>query len=503
MPSLSFDLSLPEGIVFRSAYLTDLGRRPLVTHTRQGHWLQLETSTPGPYVVRAILGSALGDLDVVIDAAGEGYAPSASAPNLLVEAIHSRLVRCERRLQRANLSDRDFADLINAREAYARGDFTAAFTSSIRAGDEIEYAASRKTLAANGRKALFSGALTFGERLGQWSIGVGPDWPESAKPPEFTRSLAQREALLPACEAITLPNFWRWIEPQRWKYRWNVLDDMLDWAEQKKLSVKSFAIFWMGIGGTPIWFRDLTYREQLLAIEQWTRVLVGRYKGRIIAWETVNEIHDWAFGNPFNWSHRKRAEASRLVNELVGSLDPGKPRVINNCCIWGDYAASDERRTSWLPGDLPPTSDSPLTFLEYLIQRETPFEGIGLQYYLPGRDLMECAEQLDRYQALGKDVWITEMGTPGLPTTNQRIETAQITTGSGWRGPWSQSLQADWVRMWYTIASSRSRVRALNYWDLDDSRAFVEGAGLIDREGCPKPALDEIAKLREEFKRKE
>jgi GH35 family endo-1,4-beta-xylanase len=503
MPSLSFDLSLPEGIVFRSAYLTDLGRRPLATRTRQGRWLQLETSSPGPYMLRATLGSALGDLDVVIDAAGEGYLPGSNAPNLLVEAIHSRLARCERRLQGAKLAEGNFADLARAREAYAQGDFISAFTSSICAGDEIEYAASRKALAANGRKAMFSGAITFGERLGQWSIGVGPDWPENTRPPEFTRPLAQREALLPACEAMTLPNFWRWIEPQRWKYRWDVLDEMIEWALQKKLAVKSFAIFWMGIGGTPIWFRDLTYREQLLAIEQWTRVLVGRYKDHVIAWETVNEIHDWGFGNPFNWSHRKRAEATRLVNELVGSLDPGKPRVINNCCIWGDYAASEERRSSWLPGDLPAASDSPLTFLEYLIQRETPFEGIGLQYYLPGRDLMECAEQMDRYLALGKDVWVTEMGTPGLPMTGQRVETAQITTGSGWRGPWSQSLQADWVRMWYTIAAARPRVRALNYWDLEDNRAFVEGAGVIDRAGQPKPALDEIRKLREEFKLKE
>ena len=268
MPSLSFDLSLPEGIVFRSAYLTDLGRRPLATRTRQGRWLQLETSSPGPYMLRATLGSALGDLDVVVDAAGEGYLPGSSAPNLLVEAIHSRLARCERRLQGAKLAEGNFADLARAREAYAQGDFISAFTSSICAGDEIEYAASRKALATNGRKAMFSGAITFGERLGQWSIGVGPDWPENTRPPEFTRPLAQREALLPACEAMTLPNFWRWIEPQRWKYRWDVLDEMIEWAVQKKLAVKSFAIFWMGIGGTPVWFRDLTYREQLLAIEQ-------------------------------------------------------------------------------------------------------------------------------------------------------------------------------------------------------------------------------------------
>jgi GH35 family endo-1,4-beta-xylanase len=280
-----------------------------------------------------------------------------------------------------------------------------------------------------------------------------------------------------------------------------VLDEMMAWAESRQMSIKSFAIFWLGIGSVPLWFRDLSYREQLIAIEQWTRALVERYKGRIAAWETVNENHDWSFGNPFNWTRRKRLEVSRLVNEIVGNLNPGVPRVVNSCCIWGDYAAHDEHRTSWLPGDLPPASDSPLTFLEYLIAHDVPFEGMGLQYYLPGRDLMECAEQMDRYLMLGKEVWVTEMGTPGLPMAQQKIETAQITPGGGWRGPWSEQLQADWVRMWYTIASARRGVRALNYWDLDDERAFIEGAGLVDRNGQPKPALRALEALRTEFPR--
>jgi len=183
----------------------------------------------------------------------------------------------------------------------------------------------------------------------------------------------------------------------------------------------------------------------------------------------------------------------------VGALDPGAPRVINNCCIWGDYAASNDRRSSWLPVDLPPASDSPLTFLEYLNERNVPYEGIGLQYYLPGRDLMECADQLDRYLAFGKDIWITEMGTPGLVSAAQKIETGQITPGGGWRGPWSEALQADWLRMWYTIASARKGVRALNYWDLDDSRAFIDGSGVVNRAGVPKPAFDAIVALRNEF----
>ena len=499
MPTLTFDPTLPAGIELRALYLTDMGRRPLKTEVTRGRWLELETGARPPYAVRAVIGSAYGDLEVVIDNDDEGYSPGVSAPSLLIEAIHSRLKRCERRLNGAGLRAGDFTALAQAHEAYARGDFGNAFLQAIRAGDDIEYTASHMALLAGGRQTMFSGSLCFGERLGGWSIGIGPDWPVGTRPPDFVRQSPVRDTLLPVCEAMTLPNFWRWIEPVQWKYRWDVLEEMLAYAETNKLAVKSFAIFWQGIGSVPPWLRDLSYREQLNAIEQWTRALVERFKGRVIAWETVNEDHDWGFANPFNWTRHQRLQAARLVNELVGALDPGTPRVVNNCCIWGDYNARDERRTSWLPGNLPPAIDSPLTFTEHLIERGVPFEGIGLQYYVPGRDLMECADQLDRFLALGKEIWVTEMGTPGLPGANQQIETQQITPGGGWRGPWSQALQADWVRMWYTIASARRGVRALNYWDLDDSRAFIEGAGLIDLQGKPKPAFDAIVALRREF----
>ncbi len=501
MATLTFDLTLPPGIELRSIYLTDMARRPLHTRVSRGRWLALETPNRPPFIVRAVFGSAYGDLDAAIDNSDEGYAPSSAAPNLLIEAIHSRLRRCMRRLTSAGLREGDFAALGQAQEAFARGDFTVAFLQAVRAGDDIEYAASRAVLAYSGRKSLFSGSICFGERLGQWSIGVGPDWPDGAPPPDFSRARSQRDVLLPVCEAMTLPNFWRWIEPVQWKYRWGILDEMMEWAVSNGLSVKSFAIFWLGIGGAPRWFRTLSFREQMSAVEQWTRALVERYKGRMSAWETINENHDWSFGNPFNWTRHQRLQVTRLVNTVVGDLDPGTPRVVNNCCIWGEYAAQGERRTSWLPGDLPPAVDSPITFLEYLIERNVHFEGIGLQYYLPGRDLMECADQLDRYLALGKDVWITEMGTPGLPAAGQPVETGQITPGGGWRGPWSESLQTDWVRMWYTIASARRGVRALNYWDLDDSRAFIEGAGVVDRDGAPKPAYNAIVALRGEFPR--
>jgi GH35 family endo-1,4-beta-xylanase len=506
LATLKFDLTLPAGVAVHKLYLTDMARHPVPTTVRSQEyylarvssgWVELETDATPPFIVRAFVGSALGELDVVIDNGGAGYTPALSGWHLLVEAIDSRLRRVERRIDGTGLDARAFPELDAAREAFARGRLADGFCHAIRVGDTVEYEASLRALQARGRTTLFSGTLCFGERLGQWAIGVGPDWPPEAIPPDFTRPLSERQALLPVCEAMTLPNFWRWIEPEQGRYRWDVLDEMLSWAESHNVPVKSFAIFWLGIGSLPRWVRELSYAEQVKAIEAWTRAIVDHLKGRVVAWETVNEDHDHAFANPFAWSRAQRLEVARMVNELVGTLDPGTPRVVNNCLIWGEYAAELEPRASWLPSILPPPTDSPLSFVEHLIEERVPFEAIGLQYYLPGRDLMECADQLDRFLALGKEVWITEMGTPGLPLADRTSETGQIQSGAGWRGPWSEALQADWVRMWYTIASARQGVRALNYWDLTDGRAFIEGSGVLRKDGTAKPAFDAIVALRQ------
>jgi GH35 family endo-1,4-beta-xylanase len=326
---------------------------------------------------------------------------------------------------------------------------------------------------------LISGTL-FGERQGKWSIGVGPDWNPEEEPPDFIRPAAEAERVAMLCSATTLPSFWRWIEPKRDRPRWDVLEGLLEFCEQHGLAAKSFALYWGGIGGCPVWLRGLPHKEKLQAIERWTTQIVQRYRGRIASWETVNEMHDWHFANPFGWSHAQTLEVTRLVSELVGALDPGKPRIVNHCSIWGEYAQN--RPGIW----------TPLTYLDALLEAGIPFEGIGLQYYNPGRDLLECLLHLDEFARFGKEIWVTEMGTPSDPRGHGQVETGQIDPLVGWRGTWSPERQADWVELWYTLASSRPVVKALNWWDVTDSQAFIAHAGLLDDQGRPKPSYERL-----------
>jgi GH35 family endo-1,4-beta-xylanase len=451
---------------------------------------------------------------VTLDNEGQGYEEGSTKPlAVLHEAVKSRLARCGRRMKETGQAKDSTGHLERAEELSRAGKLGDALREAIMAGEEIEFAASQARLAGPGKvsNARISGIL-FGERQGKYAIGVGSDWPEGTAPPDFLLPRDVWRTIAELCDGTTIPSFWRWIEPVRGDYRWKPLDEILDFCGRQGMAAKSFSIFWGGIGGTPPWFRGLSYDRQKAAIEGWCRAIVQRYRGRIVAWETVNEMHDWAFANPRHWSHEQLLEVTILVNETVGALDPVTPRVINSCCIWGDYVQR-LGEGFW----------TPLGFLDEAISRGVPFEGIGLQYYNPGRDLMECAAHLDRFSRLGKQVWITEMGTPSKSagseaawvTKHQRDSTSflaklsapavsqkigQADPMDGWRGPWSLERQADWCEYWYSMALSRPFVRAMNWWDVVDSRAFVASGGLLDATYKRKPAFDRLVRLCQRLK---
>lgn len=495
MHTVTFD---HPGLTLASPYITDLRRRPVpgARLLREAESL-LVTFPPGARVqLHVSVGvEGFGRTFCTADRGGEGYANDGRF-DLLRELAFSHLHRAERVVSSAEVSN-PFA-LIEAREFFALSAWhdrprnaMLALAHALLAGEEAARAAAEHTLALRDPVAhpgpLISATL-FGERLGDWSIGVGPDWGRDDEPPNFVRP-AEHNALVAAlCNATTLPNFWRWIEPRPAAPRWEALDPLVEFAAGHNLAIKSFALYWGGIGGSPVWLRGLGYKEKLRYIEHWVERVVRRYKDQVAAWETVNEMHDWFFGDPFGWSHAQALEVTRMVNELVGALDPGKPRIINHCCIWGDYAQD-------YPGKW-----TPLTFLDDVVQSGIPFEGIGVQYYNPGRDLLECLLQLDAFAEFGKGIWITEMGTPSDPRPHGQVETGQIDPLAGWRGPWTPDGQANWAELWYTLASARSQVKALNWWDFSDAQSFIAHAGLIDPAGQPKPAYQRLQSWRRKYR---
>jgi hypothetical protein len=142
----------------------------------------------------------------------------------------------------------------------------------------------------------------------------------------------------------------------------------------------------------------------------------------------------------------------------------------------------------------------PLVFVDQVVQQGIPFEGVGLQFYNPHRDLMECGAHLDRFRALEKPIWISEISVPSSPRKKELGGIGQTDPDplDGWRGTWSAERQAEWTELWYSIVLARPDIQSLNWWDMDDRddrQSYISYGGLLDSQCQPKPAFDRLMNL--------
>lgn len=451
--------------------MTDLHHRPLRLAVTPGQGASLIVpSLPCPVALHARLPlPGYGYCWLTADNAGAGY--SGGKISLLQEIWCSQLARVARRSDLYQLP----ADTNEAQRDWDSGQQLAVLAGLVIAGENLELTYARDQLREvhrlKSRKPAISSTL----------FQCGPSWPSlnPVEKPNILRPRMEMDQIAAVADSTVLPNFWGWVECQRGHYQWQQLDTIAEYARSHSISLKSFAICWGG--SLPPWFRELDFNRQLEAIEQWATALIIRYGAQVEIWETVNEMHDWAFANPCRWSHEQALLITRLVSEIVGSLAPGKPRVINNCLVWGEYATVPDRGGPW----------TPFTFLETVIEQDIPFEGIGLQWiYRVGgqenRDLLECTLHMERFKALDKQLYLTEVGAPSDPRPRRMPQDAVVDVMVGWRGTWSPNTQADWLEALYTIAAGQDVV-FINWWDFNDTNSFIVNGGMKNEEGQLKP----------------
>lgn len=468
-------------------YVTDLRHRARYTPIESGDGQVRVELLDEPAAVHVLLAvPEYGRVWCTADNSGEGYSEGGKV-SLLDSLAMSRIRECERRMMNLNLEEPPDEQFEAAWDLFDLGRPLESLHQGILAGEAIEHASA--TLALVLRNSEIDpfpkiASTLFGERLGEYSIGAGPDWHNAILQPNFLHPRDRWDMLANLCNATTIPNFWRWVEFGQDHQRWAGIEEILSFCEEKGMEAKSFSIFWGGIGGMPPWFRELDLSRKLKAIEKWTTDLVSRLKGRISCWEIANEMHDWDFANQIpKLSHDQAFEITKLISEITASIDPGTPRIINHCCPWGEYVQRAERQI-W----------SPLSFLDEICEQDIEFEGVGVQMYYPSRNLMDIMLHLDRFAEFGKSIWITKMGVPS-GNSKETPETEQVDMSIGWRGPWEQENQADWAEMFFLMAMSRMYIRNITYWDFDDERAFIRHAGLLDQNGEPKQSYFRLLEI--------
>ncbi|MFG1703715.1 endo-1,4-beta-xylanase [Nonomuraea sp. M3C6] len=271
---------------------------------------------------------------------------------------------------------------------------------------------------------------------------------------------------------VTAENAMKWesVEPARGGFTWADADALVENAKRDKQSVRGHTLVWHN--QLPAWLTtgvaDGTIGDDELRtiLRDHITTQVRRYKGKIRAWDVVNEVVEedgtmrqslWLthlgpgyIADAFRWAHRADPHAKLFINDY--NLEWNTPKI-----------------------------ETTLSLVKDLQARGVPIDGIGfqghlgIQYDYPG----DWANVMRRFADLGLEVAITELDARmELPVTEEKL-----------------AKQADYYRRALTDCLSVEACRELTVWGFTDRHSWVPGwfagqgaACLLDENLAPKPA---------------
>lgn len=257
------------------------------------------------------------------------------------------------------------------------------------------------------------------------------------------------------------------IHPEPDSYAFERADSLVAFAEANGMAVRGHTLVWHQQLASWLTGGSWTAQEAETLMRDHITMVVGHYRGRIAAWDVVNEAleGDGSLRSTF-WADRLGRDYIEIAFEAAHQADPDVELFYN------DYGIA------WLNAK----SDSVLAMLDALIQTGVPVHGIGFQGHfevggLPSR--ADLIANFQRFADLGLTVHVTELDVR-IPLPASEAERQQ------------QAVD------YQTVVDACLAVPACEMvvvWGFTDAYSWIPGtfagwgdAHLLDEDYTPKPA---------------
>jgi endo-1,4-beta-xylanase len=303
---------------------------------------------------------------------------------------------------------------------------------------------------------------------------------------------------------------WEVVHPEQQSFDFSQADQIVDFATRHGMKVRGHTLVWHQ--QNPKWLTEGKYSSGELAqiLEKHIKTVVGHYRGKIFAWDVVNEAFDelqpgrlrstiWRdqpgiglAGNEAASSREPRASSAPARSELEARGPKQSYSYIEHCFRWAHEADPQALLFYNEAGAevVNPKSDAIYAMVRDFRRRGVPIDGVGLQMHIENlrADAASISANIRRFTALGVQVQITEMDValPVDPHGNPRPEDLQ--------------RQADIYREVATACLSHPGCRAIQTWGFTDKYSWIgshskqtHGAALpFDRDYVAKPAYEAL-----------
>ena len=417
------------------------------------------------------------------------HLPDRKGPyNLNLELLRAQVMHLMRKSEDWGLFDYDDAAGLNGELESIRRRFVDALTCAGAA----EAAAIADTALAQavilGEKMALFHADIFLDRRRQTSavrrVGFGCVVDLLSTTPRY------RQRLREIADFVTIPTNWKKLAPKERTYRWEHIDDWVNWAVGLGRPIHAGPLVSFDPADVPEWLYIWEHDYEALRemIYEHLQRIVQRYEKKVRVWKVVSGLHAH---NNFNLTFEQIMELTRMSCSLVKRLAPHATVLIDMVLPWGEYYARNQRT---IP---------PLLYADMAVQSGIKFDAFGVQIYqgVPAdgmyvRDLLQLSSLLDEFVGLGVPLHVTGAQAPSdvsADAWDAWAGKAPVAQAGRWHQDWNPRLQAEWLQALCRTAISKPFVETICWRDLADYEGhYLPHGGLCRNDMQPKLAFKEL-----------
>ena len=278
------------------------------------------------------------------------------------------------------------------------------------------------------------------------------------------------------------------IHPLQNTYSWKTPDAMVAFALANNLKVRGHALCWHE--QTPAWLfkngNTVVSKDSLLnRLRDHIHTVVKRYKGKIYAWDVVNEAIDDNPANllrPSEWLKICGEDYIAKAFEYAHEADPEAQLFYN------DYNTERPEKRARI-----------FKVLKRLKEQGVPIHGVGLQghwsLYEPGKK--ELQETIQQFASLGLKVQITEMDVSVYPWEKERRKLRP-----GEQQGYTKAMEAQqsqtYAELFEVLRQEKASLTGVTFWNVSDRYSWLDSYPVEGRKNYPL-LFDENYKPKQAF----
>ena len=285
------------------------------------------------------------------------------------------------------------------------------------------------------------------------------------------------------------------IHPEENKYNWAPADKIADFAVKNGLKLRGHTLCWHN--QTPTWFftdsagKQVSKAVLLARLKRHITDVVGRYNGKIYAWDVVNEAVPDGGVDVYRKSKFLEIIGEEYIQRAFEYAHEADP---NAQLFYNDYNTENKVKR-----------DKIYLIVKGLVDKGVPIHGVGLQAHwsLYEPTSQELEESIIKLSSLGLKIQFTELDVSVHPKQHER--STEAFKGISEFTKEMEEKQAQHYKMLFEIFRKyKANISGVTFWNLSDSYSWLDNFPirgrkdfplLFDQNHQPKKAYFEVIKF--------